>query len=64
MGRRSKRKKMTLRKLNAGQQVDNLLLRKVGLGHIVEERLKAEAEALAAAEALAMAKAAEEERKD
>ena len=37
MGRRSKRKKIILRKLNAGQQVPDQELIRNGLGRIVEE---------------------------
>ena len=37
MGRRSKRKKLILRKLNAGQEVPDQDLIRNGLGRIVEE---------------------------
>ena len=55
MGRRSKRKKLILRKLNAGQEVSDQDLIRNGLGRIVEEnsvriqKLKAKKEAEAKA---------------
>ena len=60
MGRRQKRKKTLIRKLNAGQQVEDTILIRNGLGKIVEERKAEENKLRLDREAEAKRKAVEE----